>query len=329
MQVKIPAAIIVLLFFTGCSKEDTTSQLNTPGVNNAVRRDTAKIPLNDLGTGTYMGYMGGLYPNGANEPSGQYAADLFDVSSSIVPLDKSGNPSNTGKIVFISLGASVGGHMMKALIPKTQNNPLTNPNLFLINCNQGAGFASLNSIMNPTDGYWDRVNNTIINKTSYKQVQVIYLETDDSTNAKWPAKPTNVKNDIDSALRVFKKKFPNIKVVYVLGRTRTFGNMKYWNREPNPYYFGWGCKWAIEEQINGVPGTAYKGPNAVAPMLAWGFYEWANSEPRKTDGFSWNSYQTVDGLHASTEGQVYTYNAFSEKFLLTDRYASTLFIGKH
>lgn len=321
MQAKISTTIVVLLFLIACSKENSPNSLQAESVDNAARKDTAKIPLNDLETGTFRGYMGGLYPNGENEPSGQYAADLFDVSSSIIPIDKLGNPSNTGKIVFISLGASVGGHMMKALISKTENNPRTNPDLFLINCNQGAGFASLNSIMNPGDNYWNRVNNTIINKTSYKQVQIIYLETDDSSKVSWPAKPIAVKNDIDSALRVFKRKFPNLKLVYVLGRTRTFGNLKYWNREPGPYYFGWGCKWAIEGQINGATGTAYKGDNAVAPMLTWGFYEWADSIPRKTDGFSWRSSQTVDGLHASTEGQDTLTTRF-HNFLLSDRNAS-------
>jgi hypothetical protein len=216
MQIKISITIVVLLFFIACSKENSSNQLNTASVDNAIRRDTAKIPLNDLGTGTFRGYMGGLYPNGANKPSGQYADDLLTASRSIIPIDRHGNPSDTGKIVFISLGASVGGHMMKALIPKTENNPLTNPSLFLINCNQGAGFASLNHIMNPNDGYWDRVNHTITNKTSAKQVQVIYLETDDTTEIKWPNKANLVRNDIDSCLRVFKKKFPNVKVVYVL-----------------------------------------------------------------------------------------------------------------
>jgi hypothetical protein len=158
-------------------------------------------------------------------------------------------------------------------------------------------------------------------------VQVIYLETDDSAKVIWPNKPNIVKNDIDSCLRLFKQKFPNLKLVYVLGRTKTFGNLKYWNREPGPYYFGWGCKWAIEDQINGVPGTEYKGENAVAPMLTWGFYEWANETPRITDGFSWNASQTVDGLHATTVGQDTLTTRF-QNFLLTDQYAN-LWYAKH
>ena len=76
MQIKIPATIIVILFFIACSKEDTSNRLNAGSVDYAALRDTAKIPLNDLGTGTFRGSMGGLYPNGANEPSGQYAHAL-------------------------------------------------------------------------------------------------------------------------------------------------------------------------------------------------------------------------------------------------------------
>jgi len=318
---RIISAFVVTLFI-GCSKENSTSKLQTGTLNSLIRRDTAIVPLNDLRTGTFKGYIGGLYPGGANEPSGQYAADLLAVSNLIVPIDKSGNPSSsTGKIVFISLGASVGGKNMKALIRKTANNPATNPKLLLLNCNQGAGFASLNSIMNPNDSYWDRVHETITNKTSYRQVQVIYLETDDSARVRWPDKPKIVSKNIETCLRVFKKKFPNLKVVYVLGRTRTFGYLKNYNREPGPYYFGWACKWAIEDQINRVPGTEYKGPNAVAPMITWGFYEWADSLPRKTDRFYWRSSQTADGLHANEVGQDTLTTRF-QKFLLTDQYAS-------
>jgi len=274
-----------------------------------------------------MGYTGGLYPGGVNKPSGQYAIDLMSVSRSIVAIDKLGNPASDGKVVFISIGSSIGGKNMKALKEKTIGNPACNPDLILLNCNQGAGFASLNYIMDPNSTYWDHVNQLIVNNTSYKQVQVIYLETDDSSHATFPGKPNDVRVDIDSCLRVFKHKFPNIKVVYVLARTRTFGNLKYWNREPGPYYFGWGCKWAIEDQINGVPGTRYKGTHSVAPMITWGFYEWADSLPRKTDKFFWRSYESADGVHATPEGQDTLSKRF-QNFLLTDRYAKNWYAAQ-
>ena len=108
----------------------------------------------------------------------------------------------------------------------------------------------------------------------------------------------------------------NLKAVYVLRRTRTFPNtLTPWNTEPGPYYFGWACKWAIQDQIRKVPGTEYKGSNVVAPMITWGFYQWADSLPRTTDNFYWRYSQTKDGLHANEVGSRF------QKFLLEDQSA--------
>lgn len=323
--------IFILLLFVACSKEHTNDKASTIfSVSNSIPFDTtANIALNDLGTNTYKGFVGGLYPNGENTPSGTYATDLLTVSQTIIPIDTFGiASSNKGKIVFISLGGSTGGQNMEALKTKTTNNPLTNPKLKLLKANNGAGIASLNSIMNPADAYWNHVSKIIKGgKSSYRQVQVIYLETDDSVRIEtWPDRPNMVKNDLETCMRTFKQKFPNVKVLYVLGRTRSFGG-KPGIREPSPYYLGWACKWAIEDQINGVAGTEYKGTNPVAPMITWGFYEWADSIARTTDNFYWRLSQTADGLHANAAGQD-TLSTRFQKFLLTDPYAS-IWYAKH
>jgi hypothetical protein len=299
--------------------------------NDAVIIDPYNIPIDEIGTSTYNDSIGGLYPDGSNVASGTYADDLFAASQSIVPLDTFGNPSSlkTAKIVFLSMGGSTGGHNMKSLKSKTKGNPLTNPKLKLVSCNNGKSEASLSSIMDPYNIYWNHVTQVIMgNKTSYRQVQVLYLETDDSLRIqKWPDRPNMIKNELEACLRMFKQKFPNLKVVYTLARSRTFGVKALWNREPSPYYYGWASKWAIQDQINGVAGTEYKGDNAVAPMLAWGFYQWADSIPRSTDGFSWIESQAADGLHASAEGQD-TLSGRFQNFLLTDKCAS-LWYAKH
>jgi len=142
---------------------------------------------------------------------------------------------------------------MTQLKKQTTGNPLTNPKLLLLNTNNGYGEASLNSIMNPNDLYWDHVTQ-IINgaKSSYRQVQVIYLESDDSTKyVNWPGRPNLVKGELESCMRVFKQKFPNAKVLYVLGRTRTFGNQALWNREPSPYHFGWQANGQLKTRSTG------------------------------------------------------------------------------
>lgn len=332
MKTIISAALFTLLFIA-CSKENN----NHPAVITAMESSNAfvepvNIPIDVIGTGTFRDSIGGLYPDGSNVPSGTYAGDLLAASQSIVPLDTFGNPAKTGKlakVTFISLGGSTGGHNMKALKNKTLGNPLTNPKLQLLSCNNGSGNASINDITNQGAIYWAHVSKILKGgKSSYRQVQVIYLETEDSSaSVTWPARPNRVKDLLETSLRVLKQKFPNLKIVYTLGRTKTFASKAMWNREPSPYYFGWAAKWAIQDQINGVPGTEYKGENAVAPMLAWGFYQWADSLPRQTDGFYWRKSLTADGLHANEVGQDTLSNRF-QQFLLTDPYASTWY-AKH
>ena len=313
------------LVFIACAacKKDGSDKITSAIINNTVTlSDTVKIPINDLGKKTYLGFKGGLYPGGVDTPSGQYAKDLYRFASRITPLDINGKASDTGKIVFISLGASTGGNNMRALTIKTMGNPETNPYLSLFSCNNGAGTASLNNIMNPNDAYWDHV--TLIlgyNHRTYKQVQVIYFETDDSVSINsFPARPYQFRDDFKIAMQTCKAKFSHLKLVYVLGRTTTFNKIMVQNIEPCPYYNGWGEKFFIEDQIAGAPGTKYKGDSAIAPLVTWGFYQWADSLPRKTDNFYWRYSETQDGLHANNVGQD-TLSTRFQKFLLSDNYA--------
>jgi hypothetical protein len=61
-----------------------------------------------------------------------------------------------------------------------------------------------------------------------------------------------------------------------------------------------------------------KGDSAVAPLVTWGWYQWANGSaiPRK-DGFVWQESDTEDGVHATSEGQD-TLSSRFQNFLLTD-----------
>lgn len=333
MKAKNTIAFIMLLFVS-CSKENITQEKQADSNSDgAVAVAAKKIPLNDLGSNSYLGYVGGLYPGGANKPPTKYAFDLMQISKTIVPLDTFGNASDNGKIVFVSLGASIGGKNMKAMIKKTEGNPLTNPRLLLFNCNEGGKYSALSNIMNPKDSYWLHVSEVITSqKSSYKQVQVVYMETDDGIIIKkFPDRPNQVKAKIEASARTIKEKFPNAKVLYLLGRTRTFNNAgdnaTPWNTEPSPYYFGWACKWAIEDQINGVPGTEYKGANKVAPIITWGFYQWADSLPRTTDNFYWRFSETKDGLHSNDAGEDTLATRF-QNFLLTNAYSKLWYANK-
>ena len=205
----------------------------------------------------------------------------------------------------------------------------TNPYLKLVNCNNGASSSSLNSLADPNDPYWDHVNQVLnVARVYHNQVEIIYLESEDSTAIQdFPARPYIFRDHLEAAMRTCKAKFKYLKLMYVLGRTTTFNAHSVPNKEPSPYYNGWGEKFAIEDQINGVPGTEYKGPNAVAPLLTWGWYQWADGTtvPRK-DGFVWLKSETEDGVHATPAGQDTLATRF-KNFLLTDKYASVWYVN--
>lgn len=325
MKISIIITFVAMLVM-GCSKENNLKQqFSSSSDNLTAATDTSDIPLNDLGTGTFYGYTGGLYPNGSNLPVGTYASDLLKVCRNIIPLDTFGRKNSNGNIEFISLGWSIGGQNMKVLTQKTAGNPLTNPELSLASISLGSGDARLNNILNPNDPYWNTVAQKLRqSKSSFRQVQVIYLDTEDSSKIiGFPVRPILVKNDLEACFRTLQLKFPNVKLVYLVARTTTYGknHVHDFNAEPNPYYFGWAAKWAIEDQIKGVSGTEYKGQNKVSPMVTWGFYEWATAKPRTTDGFKWTQdLMESDGLHPNDAGHDTLMTRF-QNFLLTDRTA--------
>jgi len=318
---------LAFIMFADCTKPGSDF-VHPESANNSsvILIDTAKIPINDLGTRTYFGFTGGLYPGGANSPSGQYARDLGNFARSILPLNASGvkDSSANGKIAFISLGGSTGGNLMNALKAKTDGNTKTNPFLNLVSCSNGYSSGSFNSIMNPNDPYWQHVDQVLKGHSiSYRQVQVIYIESEDSTNLIFfPGRAYRVRNEFEACMRLCKIKFTNLKLVYVEGRTTTFDKYQIPNREPSLYYNGWGEKFAIQDQINGKSGTQYKGDSAVAPLVTWAWYQWANgtTTPRQ-DGFVWTKNMTTDGIHATDAGEDTLASRF-QNFLLTDRYAS-------
>ena len=100
---------------------------------------TPMTALNDLGTGTYQGSEGGLYPNGSNARPPSHDADGVTFAKGIVPLDSNGNYSPTGKYVMLAIGESTAQNEFGRFIPLAAADPATNPNLVIVNGAQGGG----------------------------------------------------------------------------------------------------------------------------------------------------------------------------------------------
>jgi hypothetical protein len=67
---------------------------------------TGFIPLIDMGSQTYLGFSGGLYPEASNTIPADHLNVGLSRARSIRPWDVNGNPSSSGKYVLLSIGMS-------------------------------------------------------------------------------------------------------------------------------------------------------------------------------------------------------------------------------
>jgi hypothetical protein len=104
--------LLAVTLVAGCASAGGPAGLPNPNPNPSSGGSTptpvptGKVALNDLGAGSYQGFEGGLYPNGANNPPPAHDAAGMAHAALVQPLDVNGNPSAGGKIVLMSIGMS-------------------------------------------------------------------------------------------------------------------------------------------------------------------------------------------------------------------------------
>jgi hypothetical protein len=268
--------------------------------------DTVK-PLTELGTGSYRGYMGGLYPEGRNTlPLGHLDAGLR-AAGEIIPRDTAGNIDPLqGKIVLLSVGMS--NTTQEYSIFKTLADTFSgkNPRLVVIDGAQGGQTASI--IADPTANFWTVIEGRLKSAgVSAQQVQAIWLkEANAAPTNGFPGYAQDLQHDLATIVRDLPTRYPNLKVVYLSSRIYGGWATSTLNPEMYAYESGLSVKWLIEQQITGDTSLAYDGANRRAPWLAWGPYLWANGlHPRLADGLIWEQGDFVaDGTHPSTSGRL-------------------------
>jgi len=62
----------------------------------------ARLPLTDMGSATYLGFEGGLYPAQSNTMPLAHAQAGVERANLIQPLDVNGNPAAGGNYVLLS-----------------------------------------------------------------------------------------------------------------------------------------------------------------------------------------------------------------------------------
>lgn len=263
--------------------------------------------LTDLGTGTYQGYEGGLYPNGSNVRPPSHDADGVTFAKGIVPLDANGNYSPTGHYVMLAIGESTAQNEFNRFLPIANADPSKNPYLIIVNGAQGG--ATPFNFESTTSAYWDTVINNYLpqNGVTPQQVVVIWMEdTDGIASGTFPSDITQLQSEYETMMQTAHTLFPNLKMLYFSSRvyggySNGVGNPD--NPEPYAYEVSYAVKWAIQDQLNGNANLNYN-PNlgpVVAPWMSWGPYYWANGMLGRNDGLEWDCADfSSDGTHPSS-----------------------------
>ena len=282
------------------------------------------IPLTELGNQEYVrmggqetGFIGGLYPNGSNDPPPAHLSAGLQQSSLIQPLNINGQPdSQAGKIVMISIGMSNTNAEFGSFMDLVNNDAEINDRLLLVN----------GALANQTSDRWvdpnavawqvlaDRLDSLQVNPL---QVQVAWIKLTQTGGGDFPEKAEALQTDLEIIVRNLKTAYPNVKIAYFSSRIYSY---TYWNGlspEPNAYETGFAVRWLIEKQINGDVGLNFDPAqgDVTAPFLLWGPYLWANGETPRQDGLTWlKADLTQDCTHPNESGKQKVANLLMDFF---------------
>jgi hypothetical protein len=268
---------------------------------------TPLTPLDQLGTGTYLGLAGGLYLNGSDTMPASHLNSGIQIANSIQPLDANGNPSASGKYVLLSLGESNPTYEFGDFLSYAAHDPTLDPNLVIV---QGAQPQETASALLSNSGTPGFINNVLNYALPYagvnaKQVVAIWFEPEDAfLTSTFPDGANQLSSELVSLAQQFLTTFPNLKIMYLSSRTYAgYSNgISQLNPEPIAYQQGYAVQFTINSQLNGNPALNFDPSlGAVkAPWLAWGPYYWGNGmTPHNGTVWACSDFMS-DGVHPDT-----------------------------
>jgi hypothetical protein len=264
------------------------------------------VPVTDLGTGTYLGTEGGLYPNGSNVMPASHDADGVALADAIQPLDANGNPDPNGKYGLLSLGLSVTFENYFYFQQAGLADLSLNPNLVLVNgANPNLTAARY---ANPSDPIWTTEMNYFLPNAGVTANQIVaawVMVIDGYPTGTFPNDMVALQGEYESIANNLHTKFPNLTMAFFSSRDYSgYSNGRVQPDDPEPYAYetAFAVRGMIEDQLNGNANLNYNPNNGpvMAPWLSWADYDWANGMIPRSDGLVWTCQDFLpDGTHNS------------------------------
>lgn len=276
-------------------------------------------PLIDMGSGTYIYYpdrenpqngsriyKGGLFDNGSNNPPESHRTNLLTISQNIKPLStRGGVDTQNGTIGFISIGMSNTSMEFGPFASLSNNNPEVNPKVKIVNT--ALSNAAADSWDESTDiGWTNAISRIESSNLSRNQIEVAWMKLAIIGPQNEPDHIESLYNYLVNVVRTAKSLLPNLKIIYVSSRTRSYAvnplgvRQTGLNSEPFAFESAFSARKLILEQINNPLGPLNL---QEAPFLTWGPYLWIDGENPRSDGLVWlASDLNTDCTHPSANG---------------------------
>ncbi len=289
--------VAVLAILTAlCSGAGTAPGGRSLDAANCSRTSVGFTPLTDLAAAKYQGNAGGLYPAGRNTPPSQYLKQGKAYVKLVKPRGAGGAPTATGKVVLLSIGMSNTTNEFSVFKRAADVDPRKRANVVVVDGAQGGQDAE--RVKDPSGTYWRVVDQRLqAAGVTAQQVQVVWLkEAIARPTEEFPADARRLQADLHAIVDVLRRRFPNLRLVYLSSRTYAGYATTQLNPEPYAYQSGFAVKWLVQERID----NKLKG----RPWLGWGPYLWTDGTKGRSDGLTWTCEDVrSDGTHPSPSGE--------------------------
>jgi hypothetical protein len=292
------------------------------------RTSVGFTPLNDLGTGSYKGQVGGLYPGGSNARPASHESAGLARAWAIVPMDRGGVSDAAGRYVLVSIGMSNTTQEFSAFKTLSDADATRDRHLAVVDGAQGGQTAQLWS--SPGCPCWTTLNDRLTSAgVTAAQVTVAWIKQADSNpTTGWPGHVKTLQDELAAIVSIAGLRFPNLKLIYLSSRIYAGYATTTLNPEPYAYEGAFAVKGLIDEQLRGTGGLGYSDGPGGATWMAWGPYLWADGLTPRSDGLTWAcSELSADGTHPSATGQRKVADMLL-KFFQTDTTARAWYLSR-
>ena len=253
------------------------------------------VPITDLGSATYKGTQGGLYPGGTNDPPEPYATAGRRVAVEMPPRSASGQPDPSGSVVLLSIGMSNTTQEFSRFVALAKADPLRDPQVVVVDGAQGGQDARVWADANAPA--WSVADQRLrAAGVTAAQVQVIWLkQAHIQPRGDFATTSGELERSLSAIIANASARYPNLAQVFLSPRTYAGYATTALNPEPYAYESAWAVKRLVERSVR---------EPAARPWLGWGPYLWTDGTKGRADGFTWTCADVAaDGTHPSASGQ--------------------------